>query len=98
VLLSNLATAITSRTVGKPTWWLGPSVDPAPIAYVTLPIALVAIPLLLFYKSHPRAPRFAAGCACALAVVAVIDLGRSPGVAVVEIGVAVAALLRKCRN
>lgn len=93
VLLSNIAVGVTSRTVGKPPWWLGPSVDPAPIVFVALPLLLVATPLIFFYRSSVHAPRIAMGCACAMSVVALADLGETPGVAVVEIAIALAALM-----
>lgn len=93
VLLAEVAVAITSRTVGKPPWWLGPSTDPAPFVLAAIPLALVVIPAVLFARSHPGAPRIAALCAIALVVVGVVDIDATPGVAVVECAIAFAALL-----
>lgn len=93
VFLANIAVAITSRTVGKPPWWLGPSVDPAPIVMIAVPIALIVMPGVLFLRTHRRAPLAGLVCAGALVVVGLADIGATPGVAVVEIVVAVAGAM-----
>ena len=93
VLLADIAVSVTSRTVGKPPWWLGPSVNPAPLFFIAIPLVAIVVPLFLFVRSHARATRIAIVCASALAIIAIADIHRTPGVAVVELVVAVAAIL-----
>jgi hypothetical protein len=40
-----LAVAVSSRTIGRPIWWLGPSTSPAPLVFVAVPIVVVFAPL-----------------------------------------------------
>jgi len=51
-----LAVAVSSRTIGRPIWWLGPSTSPAPLLFVAVPIVLVLAPL----AAVMRRPAFAA--------------------------------------
>lgn len=93
VLLAEIAIAVTSRTVGKPPWWLGPSVDPAPLLLAAIPLLLVVVPGVLFARSHAMAPRVAMLSATALFIVGAVDIFDTPGVAVVECAITVAAFL-----
>ena len=40
-----LAVAVSSRTIGRPVWWLGPSTSPAPLVFVAVPVLVVFAPL-----------------------------------------------------
>jgi hypothetical protein len=91
VLFSMVAVGVTGRTVGKPPWWLGPSVDPAPILYVLIVAGIVAAPIVtVLWWSH-RAPFVGLCAAIGIALCALPDLSASPGIAVVELAIAIAA-------
>jgi len=93
VIFGVTASAITGRTVGKPPWWLGPSVNPAPVFFVLLVAVVVIAPLALAISRSRYTPVAGIVSSCAIAVIALLDLADSPGVATVELAVAIAGLL-----
>lgn len=92
-LLAFVAVAISSRTVGKPAWWIGPSTDKAPFVYLLVPVAIIMTPIVCLFYAPSRAARIGMTCASLLAVVGLVDLHDSPGVAVVELIIAASALM-----
>jgi hypothetical protein len=89
-LFALAATAITSRTVGKPTWWLGPSTDPSSFLTLLVPVTLTVAPAVVIVLAPRIATRAGLACAAGIAVMALFDAGDSPGVALVEAAIAVA--------
>lgn len=91
-LMAMVAVAVSSRTVGKPPWWLGPSTAPRPVLLPLVPVALVAVALVAVWWSARYAPVVGALCALGLGALAAPDVAASPGVAAVEGAVAAAML------
>lgn len=91
-LMSLVAVAVSSRTVGKPPWWLGPGTSPAPVVFTLVPVALVAVAFVAAWWSHRSAPLVGSISALALGVTAAADVSASPGVAAVEGAIAAAML------
>lgn len=87
-----IAVAISSRTIGRPIWWLGPSVDPASPVAVMVPIAVVVSPLVAAARHRRHMGLVGTVSAIALAATSLPDLADKPGVAVAVLTVAVAAL------
>lgn len=52
-----LAVAVSSRTIGRPIWWLGPSTSPAPLVFVAVPVVLVFAPLAAVMRRPGLASR-----------------------------------------
>lgn len=84
-----IAIAITSRTVGRPIWWLGSESDPASPLFIILPVVTVAAPLYAAGRKPEILSRVGLICSGALLVSATLDIASSPGVAA---GVAVVSL------
>lgn len=91
--MSLVAVAVSSRTVGKPPWWLGPSTSPAPVVFALVPVALVGGAFVATWWSARLAPTVGVLCALGLGAVAAPDLSASPGVAAVQGAIALAMLL-----
>ena len=88
-----LAVAISSRTIGRPIWWLGPSSNPASPFFITIPLAIVLIPLVATLCS----PRYmtTASWVCSLALIAtgIAELASNPAVSLAVVVIGVAALM-----
>jgi hypothetical protein len=93
MIFSIAAVGITGRTVGKPPWWLGPSVDPAPIIVVILVAVITIAPFVLAIVRSRHTPTVGLMVSGLIAVIALFDISDSPGVAVVELAVAIAGAL-----
>lgn len=93
VLFCMIAIGVTGRTVGKAPWWLGPSVDPAPLFYVLIVAAIVAAPIVTVLWWSWWAPIVGLGAAIGIAVCALPDISDSPGIAVVELAISLAAAM-----
>ena len=93
VLFCMVAVGVTGRTVGKAPWWLGPSVDPAPLFYVLIIAIVVAAPIVTVLWWSRWAPHVGLAASVGIALCALPDLSDSPGVAVVELAIALAAML-----
>lgn len=89
VLAGTAAVAVSSRTIGRPTWWLGPTSDPASPLWIALPVSLVALPVVFHALGHHRAPAVSVACSVGLLALALGDAGDSSAVA---LGFAVVAL------
>jgi len=88
-----LAVAISSRTIGRPIWWLGPSSAPASPFLITIPLAIVLIPLVATLRS----PRYmtTASWVCSLALIGtgIAELASNPAISVAVVVIGVAALM-----
>ena len=94
VLLCLVAFAISSRTVGRPVWWLGPASNSAPWYYLVVPAALVIAPIEgAIWRSRSTIPATVA-CSVGLIAIALPDLSDSPGIAIGIALVGIAALLQ----
>ena len=93
VLAGTAAVAVSSRTIGRPTWWLGPSSDPASPLWIAVPVALVGLPVLFHALGNRRAPAVSVACSVGLLISAAGDAGDSTAVAVAFAVVAVAGIL-----
>jgi hypothetical protein len=92
VLASVLAVAISSRTIGRPIWWLGPSSNPAPIFYLLIPIAIVGTPLFVTMRHPERIVRVGLMGSFALLISAMPDLGSNSAIAVAILTIGLAAM------
>lgn len=88
-----IAVGVTGRTVGKAPWWLGPSVDPAPLVYVLIVAAIVASPIVTVLWWSRWAPIVGIAAALGITLCALPDISDSPGIAVVELSVSLAAAM-----
>jgi hypothetical protein len=93
VLAGTAAVAVSSRTIGRPTWWLGPSTNPASPLWLVVPIALVALPVVAHALRHRRAAEIAIACSGGLVLSSLVDLVDNPAVALGFAVVAVAGLV-----
>jgi len=89
---SIIAIAITSRTIGRPIWWLGSESDPASPLLVLLPLITVAVPLYCASRKQDVLPRVGIVCSSALILSSLLDLSSSPAVAAAGAVVSVASL------
>lgn len=81
VLAGTAAVAVSSRTIGRPTWWLGPTSDPASPLWIAVPVALVALPVVFHALGNRRAPAVSVACSLGLLASALGDVGDSSAVA-----------------
>lgn len=93
VVAGTAAVAVSSRTIGRPTWWLGPSSNPASPLWIALPVVLVSLPVVVHVMKSRFAPVVSVACCLGLAVVALGDVGDSSAVALGFAVVAVAGAL-----
>lgn len=87
-----IAIAITSRTIGRPIWWLGPESDPSSPLLILIPLVIVVIPLYAASKKPDLLPQVGLACSSALLVSALLDISSSPAIATAIAVVAVASL------
>ena len=92
VTIGMIAVAVTSRTVSKPPWWLGASTSPAPLYFTAIPVIVCLTPIIVIALRRRTSPLIGCVCAVALAVSALLDVSNTPGVAVVQSALALAAL------
>jgi hypothetical protein len=82
-----------SDEIGIGTWWLGSRSQPTPIPVRLIPFLIAfALTILATYNVR-RLPWIATATSLLLAVMATFDFAWSAGLAVVELGVALGALL-----
>ena len=84
--------AIASRSVGKSTWWLGPESHPTFALFWALPFLMPVVSIIAIIRLPRIAGYIGIGCALVLAGVAIGDIAGTPGIAIVEGIIAVAAL------
>lgn len=92
VLASVLAVAISSRTIGRPIWWLGPSSNPAPIFYLLIPIVIIGTPLFVTMRRPERIVRVGLMGSAALLISATPDIGSNSAIAIAILTIGLAAL------
>ena len=93
VFVAFLAVWKVSEEIGIATWWLGPRSSPQPIVVRLVPFSVTAVFGILASYNVPRMPLFGLVGSLALAAIAVADLSRSTGLAVIEFAIAGAVLL-----
>lgn len=91
--LAILALAISSRTLGKPAWWLGPESQPQFFLLWATPFVPPLASIIASLRFSRWATLVSFVSSLALAVVAVFDLQNSPGIAAGEFVLAGAGLL-----
>lgn len=87
------AVAISSRTIGRPVWWLGSASDPAPDGLIIIPIALTVIPIVVAARHIWRAGVTGVTCACALGIIALVDVSNNATMAIAMGSVAICAVV-----
>ena len=92
-LLAFIAIAISSRTISRPPWWLGPATDPAPFFAPAVLVIVIMGTALSYLGSHSAAPWIGIITSLFLGIYAFVDLDATVGVALAQIIVAAAALL-----
>ena len=85
--------AVSSRTIGRPVWWLGPSTHPAPLYFLLVPIGIVSAPFVIARRDVLLHARVCIACSLLLLLSALPDISRSPAVCIATASVAVAALI-----
>ena len=88
-----LAVAISSRTIGRPIWWLGPSSAPASPFFITIPLAIVLLPLVatLRYPRHMTTASWV--CSLALVATGIAELTSNPAISLAVVVIGIAALM-----
>ncbi|MBJ7491076.1 MAG: hypothetical protein JHC59_07055 [Ilumatobacteraceae bacterium] len=88
-----LAVAISSRTIGRPIWWLGPSSAPASPLFITIPLAIILVPLVatLRYPRHMTTASWISSLA--LIATGIAELASNPAISVAVVVIGVAALM-----
>ena len=89
-----ICVAVSSRTIGRPIWWLGPSSNPSLAIFMLLPAALVVIPLVATFRQSPQMPIVNAVCAVSLIATAIPDITATPAIALAVGVIGFAALLQ----
>ena len=92
VLASVLAVTISSRTIGRSIWWLGPSSDPAPVFYLLIPIIIIGTPLFVTLQQPHRMVRVGLVGSVALLISALPDVGSNSAIAIAILVIGFAAL------
>ncbi len=88
-----LAVWKASEEIGIATWWLGPRSNPQPLVIRLVPFIVIAVFGILASYNVPKMPVIGLVGAAALAAIAVPDLSRSTGLAIIEFAIAGAVLL-----
>ncbi|MSO60400.1 MAG: hypothetical protein EXQ63_08770 [Ilumatobacteraceae bacterium] len=91
-LLAVTAIAISSRTISRPPWWLGPTTDPAPFFALAILAIVVILTTLAYLGSYSTAPWIGIFSSLFLGSYAIADLDATIGIAIAQIIVAAAAL------
>ncbi|HSP28026.1 MAG TPA: hypothetical protein VLN74_05705 [Ilumatobacteraceae bacterium] len=93
VFVAYLAVWKASEEIGIATWWLGPRSSPQPLAIRLIPFIVTAVFGILASYNVPRMPAIGVVGSFVLAAIAVPDLSRSTGLALIEFAIAGAVLL-----
>ena len=88
-----LAVAVSSRIIGRPIWWLGPSTSPAPLVFVAVPVVLVLAPLAAVMRRPAIATRVSLVASVLLLATGIPDAFDRMAIAVATWTVSGAALL-----
>ena len=93
VFLAYMAVWKASEEIGIGTWWLGPRSTPQPVVVRLVPFAVATVFVVLASYHVRRMPWISLAGAVVLAAVAVPDLSRSTGLAIIEFVIAGAVAL-----
>ena len=93
VLAAVIAVAISSRTIGRPVWWLGSRFHPAPAIFMLVPLSLIVTPLVATWRAPEIMVRTSVVCSLLLAATAIPDIASSPATALGIVVVALASFL-----
>ncbi len=93
VLFAIIAVAVTSRNIGKPTWWLGPESNPSFILLWALPFVAPIASIIAAIKFGRIASFVGFGSALFLGAIGIADINSTPGVALIECTIAIASAL-----
>ena len=93
VLFAIIAVAVTSRNIGKPTWWLGPQSNPSFVLLWALPFVAPIASIIAAIKFGHIASYVGFGSALLLGAIGAADINNTPGVALVECVIAVSSAL-----
>jgi membrane-bound ClpP family serine protease len=85
--------AVTGRSIGKPTWWLGTPSDPAFALLWVVPFLAPIAALVAALVAGRWAPFAGMGAALYIGAIALVDIEATPAVALIEVVVAIAAFL-----
>jgi len=88
-----LAVAISSRTIGRPIWWLGPSSAPASPFFITIPLVIVLAPLVATLRSPRHMTTASWVCSLALIATGIAELASNPAISLAVVVIGVAALM-----
>ena len=88
-----LSVAVSSRTIGRPIWWLGPAGNPAPLLFLVLPIVLTVTPIVATVWRPHQMVRVGLVCSLILLATAIPDFGDSPAIAWAVSVIAIAAIV-----
>jgi hypothetical protein len=80
-----IAVAISSRSIGKPTWWLGYEYAPAFFLLWFLPFIAPAGMIFAAFKHSRLLPFVGLASTLLLGVTSGFDVSRTPGIAICEI-------------
>ena len=81
---SLLVLAISTRAVGKPTWWLANQSNSALIALAIVPFLAPTVVIIVVLGASRFAPIAGLVATALLATTSVVDISRSPGIALGE--------------
>ena len=93
VFFAIMATAVTSRNIGKPTWWLGPESNPSFVLLLALPFVAPIASIISAIKFGRIASFVGFGSALFLGAIGVADINNTPGVALIECAIAISSAL-----
>ena len=88
-----LAVAISSRTIGRPIWWLGPSSTPASPFLITIPLAIVLLPLVATLRYPRHMTNVSWVCSLALIATGIAELASNPAISLAVVVIGIAALM-----
>ena len=84
---------VSSRTIGRPIWWIGPQSDPASPVLLLIPIALVVVPVLTAYQVPQRTGIVTIGAAVGVMACGLVAISSTPAIAIATMVVGLAALM-----
>jgi membrane-bound metal-dependent hydrolase YbcI (DUF457 family) len=93
VFFAIMAVAVTSRNIGKPTWWLGPESNPSFVLLWALPFVAPIASIIAAIKFGHIASFVGFGAALFLGAIGVADISGTPGVALIECAIAISSAL-----
>ncbi|MFM8418339.1 MAG: hypothetical protein ACKOAT_12745 [Actinomycetota bacterium] len=93
IAVCQVAVAVTSRNIGKSTWWLGPESNPRFPLVWAVPFLITVAAFVATQRPRKYTIVVHLVCVALLAAVATGDVANSPGVAALQYVVAGIALL-----